>query len=186
MNRAKYGWRVEKVDQSREQFEACYSDKYGTPKNVLEKLRKGDEYTVEEGDRLNRAWDMWQLSRIDHDSMAIQNMKDIAHCFSDLRRFIEMKWPTIADLPSVEGVLLNGPENKHEVDALIAALNRVADFYEGEQPVVELPKRYDIEEMSRNPFESYRCIELNPDGDYLKCDEVIEVLTRAGLTVNQS
>lgn len=63
MNRAKYGWRVEKVDQNREQFEACYSDKYGTPKNVLEKLRKGDEYTVEEGDRLNRAWDMWKASR---------------------------------------------------------------------------------------------------------------------------
>lgn len=63
MNRAKYGWRVEKVDKSREQFEACYSDKYGTPKNVLEKLRKDDEYTVEEGDRLNRAWDMWKASR---------------------------------------------------------------------------------------------------------------------------
>lgn len=32
-------------------------------KNVLEKLRKDDEYTVEEGDRLNRAWDMWKASR---------------------------------------------------------------------------------------------------------------------------
>lgn len=181
MNRAKYGWMVEKVDQSREQFEIEYN-RISSVK-IQPTFRNGDSYIPVQ---IQKAWSMWQLSRINHDSMAIQNMKDIAHCFSDLRRFIEMKWPTIADLPSVEGVLLNGPENKHEVDALIAALNRVADFYEGEQPVVELPKRYDIEEMSRNPFESYRCIELNPDGDYLKCDEVIEVLTRAGITVNQS
>lgn len=92
-----------------------------------------------------------------------------------------MKWPTIADLPSVEGVLLNGPENKHEVDALIAALNRVANFYEGEQPVVKLPERYDIEELSCNPYESYRCIEPDDDGDYLKRYEVIEALNKAGV-----
>lgn len=126
---------------SRDQFEESYSKVYGTPKIVLENLRQthGDDYRETDGDRLSRAWCMWKASRNTYDSLAMQNMKDIAHCLSDLRRFIEMKWPTIADLPSVEGVLLNGPENKHEVDALIAALNRVADFYENDRLVVELP-----------------------------------------------
>lgn len=123
---------------NRDQFEESYSKIYGTPKCVLENLRQthADDYRETDGDRLSRAWYMWKESRTTHD---IQYMKDVAHCLSDLRRFIEMKWPTIADLPSVEGVLLNGPENKHEVDALIAALNRVADFYEDEQPAVKLP-----------------------------------------------
>lgn len=113
-------------------------------------------------------WRIWQLSRINHNSMAIQNMKDIAHCFSDLRRFIETKWPTIADLPSVEGVLLNGPENKHEVDALIAGLNRVADFYEGEQPTVELPKAIGAKSSWQ-------------DGPYFDRYQVIEALNKAGV-----
>lgn len=65
---------------------------------------------------------------------ALQNFRDIAHCFNDLRRFIGAKWPGVADLPSPEGVLLNGPEWKHETDAMIAALNRVADFYENDKP----------------------------------------------------
>lgn len=61
-----------------------------------------------------------------------QNIQDSGHALTDLRRFIEMKWPGVADLPSAEAVLANGPEAKHETDALIAALNRVAEFYEGE------------------------------------------------------
>lgn len=32
-------------------------------------------------------------------------------------------------------------------------------------------QRYDIEEMSGNPWESYRCIEENEEGDYVKYDD---------------
>lgn len=156
----------------RDQFEESYSKVYGTPKTVLENLRQthGDDYFETDGDRLSRAWCMWKAGYV-------QSMKDTGHCLSDLRRFIEMKWPTIADLPSVEGVMLNGPENKHEVDALIAALNRVADFYEGEQLAVELPERlspegYHIDEAYLVP---------DPEGDYLDRDEVIEALNKAGV-----
>lgn len=67
------------------------------------------------------------------DSIAMQNVKDIAHCLSDIRRFVEAKFMTVGDLPSPEGLLLSGPEWKHESDAIIAALNRVADFYESQQ-----------------------------------------------------
>ena len=63
-------------------------------------------------------------------AIAVQNIQDAGHALTDLRRFIETKWPGVADVPSQEAVLLNGPEAKHEADALIAALNRVADFYE--------------------------------------------------------
>lgn len=152
---------------NRDQFEESYSKIYGTPKCVLENLRQthGDDYRETDGDRLSRAWCMWKESRTTHD---IQYMKDVAHCLSDLRRFIEMKWPIIADLPSVEGVLLNGPENKHEVNALIAALNRVADFYEGEQPAVKLPKGIGAKSSWQ-------------DGPYLNRYEVIEALNKAGV-----
>lgn len=165
---------------SRDQFEESYSKVYGTPKIVLENLRQthGDDYRETDGDRLSRAWCMWKASRNTYDSLAMQNMKDIAYCLSDLRRFIEMKWPTIADLPSVEGVLLNGPENKHEVDALIAALNRVADFYENDRIVVELPER--LSPVENNP--EYYMVP-DPAGDYLNRNEVIEVLNAAGVTV---
>lgn len=163
------------MDQSREQFEIEYN-RISSVK-IQPTFRNGNSYIPVQ---IQKAWRMWQLSRINHDSMAIQNMKDIAHCFSDLRRFIEMKWPIIADLPSVEGVMLNGPENKHEVDALIAALNRVADFYEGEQPVVELPERlspegYHIDEAYLVP---------DPEGDYLDRNKVIEALNKAGVKHN--
>ena len=122
---------------SREQFEQWFSKSYSCTAKLF-RLNENGEY---ENLTVRVSWWAWQASRTTHDSLAIQNMKDIAHCMSDLRRFIEMKWPTIADLPSQEAVLLNGPENKHEVDAMIAALNRVADFYESEQPMVELPMR---------------------------------------------
>ena len=29
-------------------------------------------------------------------------------------------------------------------------------------------QRYELEEMSRNPFESYRCLEENDEGDWVK------------------
>lgn len=32
-------------------------------------------------------------------------------------------------------------------------------------------QRYELEEMSRNPFESYRCMEENEDGDYVKYED---------------
>lgn len=63
------------------------------------------------------------------------NLKDAGHALSDIRRFVEEKFKCVADLPSTEAVLLAGPEVKHESDAIIAALNRVAEFYElGAQP----------------------------------------------------
>lgn len=43
-----------------------------------------------------------------------------------------------------------------EIKALLSSL---------ESRTVKLPQRYDIEEMSRNPFESYRCIEEVEEGD---------------------
>ncbi|QHJ79478.1 MAG: hypothetical protein [Caudoviricetes sp.] len=72
------------------------------------------------------------------DSIAMQNVKDIAHCLSDIRRFVEAKFMTVGDLPSPEGLLLSGPEWKHESDAIIAALNRVADFYESQHVLKEI------------------------------------------------
>lgn len=157
---------------TRDQFEESYSKIYGTPKTVLENLRQthGDDYLETDGDRLSRAWCMWKAGYV-------QSMKDTGHCLSDLRRFIEMKWPTIADLPSVEGVLLSGPENKHEVDALIAALNRVADFYEGEQPVVELPTRKAV--YASGYGDGYLVDSVT--GEALDYDEVIEALNKAGV-----
>ncbi|QHJ81655.1 MAG: hypothetical protein [Bacteriophage sp.] len=68
----------------------------------------------------------------------MQNVNDIAHCLSDIRRFVEAKFMTVGDLPSHEGLLLSGPEWKHESDAIIAALNRVADFYEGQIAIEEI------------------------------------------------
>lgn len=59
-----------------------------------------------------------------------KNVEDAAHALSDVRRFVEAKWMTVADLPSEEAVLFDGPEPKHEADAIIAALNRVAEYYE--------------------------------------------------------
>lgn len=32
-------------------------------------------------------------------------------------------------------------------------------------------QRYDIEEMSGNPWESHRCIEENDEGDYVKYED---------------
>lgn len=87
--------------------------------------------------------------------LCLQNMNDIAHCFSDLRRFIEAKWPTIADLPSCEGVMLSGPENKNEVDAMIASLNRVADFYES-APAINLAELVPDEKPTDIPFAGHR------------------------------
>lgn len=110
MNRAKYGWRVEKVDQSREQFEACFSMRYPGQASLLKKNHDGNYvYSSTENQ-----WYMWQTSR--------------------------------------------------------------------KELVIELPERlspegYHIDEAYLVP---------DPDGDYLDRDKVIETLTRAGLTVNQS
>ncbi|UVX30821.1 hypothetical protein S8a_00002 [Klebsiella phage VLCpiS8a] len=40
--------------------------------------------------------------------------------------------------------------------------------------MIDLSKltRYDIKEMSGNPFESYRCIEEDEDGDYVRVEDV--------------
>lgn len=110
MNRAKYGWRVEKVDQSREQFEACFNMRYPGQSDMLRKSENGN-YVYHSVDS---QWYMWQASR--------------------------------------------------------------------KELVIELPERlspegYHIDEAYLVP---------DPDGDYLDRDEVIETLTRAGLTVNQS
>ncbi|HEC2583962.1 TPA: hypothetical protein R2K58_000478 [Raoultella ornithinolytica] len=59
-----------------------------------------------------------------------------------------------------------------------AAEQRIADL---ESRTVKMPKRYDIEEMSRNPFESYRCIEEVGEGDYVRFDDVLAMLTVAGI-----
>lgn len=32
-------------------------------------------------------------------------------------------------------------------------------------------QRYELEEMSRNPFESYRCLEDNEEGDWVKYED---------------
>lgn len=32
-------------------------------------------------------------------------------------------------------------------------------------------QRYELEEMSRNPFESYRCLEENDEGDWVKYED---------------
>lgn len=196
--------------------------------------------------------------------IATQNIRDGGHAMSDLRRFIETKWPGVADVTSQEGVLLKGPESKHEADALIAALNRVADFYELEarpeqqpvepithatkfpvtrptpgakvvvwdevgkflgcgsavdnrqsgvaihltdgrrfdsnhelrwmyalqpaaQPVtVKLPERHELQETSRNPYQSYMQMLPEPEGDWVRHDDVVEVLTLAGINVAEA
>lgn len=53
----------------------------------------------------------------------------------------------------------------------------------GAQPKkpVTIPGRYDIAEMSRNPFESYRCIEQDDDGEYIRRDEMLSALDDAGV-----
>lgn len=62
-NRDKLGWRVEKVDVSREQFEIEYSKLMGTPASVFKTLRDGDDYRYTNGNRMQIAWLMWQASR---------------------------------------------------------------------------------------------------------------------------
>lgn len=49
-----------------------------------------------------------------------------------------------------------------------------------QRPVV-LPGRYDIEEMSGDPWQSYRCIEPDEDGEYMRRDEVLTALDAAGV-----
>lgn len=49
-----------------------------------------------------------------------------------------------------------------------------------QNPVV-LPGRYDIEEMSGDPWQSYRCIEPDEDGEYMRRDEVLTALDAAGV-----
>ena len=63
-------------------------------------------------------------------TIARKNAEDAAHALSDVRRFVEAKWMSVADMPSEEAVLFDGPEPKHEANAIIAALNRVAEYYE--------------------------------------------------------
>lgn len=36
-------------------------------------------------------------------------------------------------------------------------------------------QRYELEEMSRNPFESYRCLEDNEEGDWVKYEDYAEL-----------
>ena len=64
------------------------------------------------------------------------------------------------------------------VEALEKAQQRISEF---ESPTVKLPQHYDIEEMSRNPFESYRCIEEVEEGDYVRFDDVLAMLATAGI-----
>lgn len=59
MNRAKHGWRVEKVDQSREQFEACFNMRYPGQSDMLRKSENGN-YVYHSVDS---QWYMWQASR---------------------------------------------------------------------------------------------------------------------------
>ncbi|QHJ79744.1 MAG: hypothetical protein [Caudoviricetes sp.] len=36
-------------------------------------------------------------------------------------------------------------------------------------------QRYELEEMSRNPFESYRCLEDNEEGDWVKYADYLAI-----------
>lgn len=38
-------------------------------------------------------------------------------------------------------------------------------------------QRYDIEEMSGNPFASYRCITEDDDGDYVRLEDVKKLIS---------
>lgn len=107
-----------------------------------------DETFVEQGDYktpVQAAAVSWLIAKINElkaeATMCQQNTIDIAHAFSDLRRFIEAKWMIVADLPSEDALLRNGPEIKHEVDALIAGLNKVASFYEDKSSFIEVTGR---------------------------------------------
>ena len=101
--------------------------------------------------------------------VAMQNVNDIAHCLSDIRRFVEAKFMTVGDLPSPEGLLLSGPEWKHESDAIIAALNRVAEFYETpatDAAIAEIkrPLIEEIESLKKNSIASFSDVmEYNPE-----------------------
>ncbi len=100
------------------------------------------------------------------DSIAMQNVKDIAHCLSDIRRFIEAKFMTVGDLPSPEALLLSGPEWKHESDAIIAALNRVADFYEQPQKPVVMASHEDCQSCDRHYVDGMKAgWNFHEDGD---------------------
>ncbi|MGK8935280.1 hypothetical protein ACRS85_21635 [Pluralibacter gergoviae] len=50
---------------------------------------------------------------------------------------------------------------------------------------VSLPQRYELEEMSNNPFESYRCLEPDSYGDYVRVDDVVDVLAAAGIQIRE-
>lgn len=41
---------------------------------------------------------------------------------------------------------------------------------------VETAQLYDIAELSRSPYESYRCIEEDEFGDYVKIDDITDAL----------
>lgn len=61
------------------------------------------------------------------------------------------------------------------------ALNDVKALGAQPQKPVVLPCRYDIEEMSGDPWQSYRCIEPDEDGEYMRRDEVLTALDAAGV-----
>lgn len=50
---------------------------------------------------------------------------------------------------------------------------------------VELPQRYDIQEMSSNPWDSYRCIEEVEGGDYVHVEDIISTIEQLGLKVKK-
>lgn len=41
---------------------------------------------------------------------------------------------------------------------------------------IETVQLHDIAELSRNPYESYRCIEEDDYGDYVKIDDITDAL----------
>lgn len=64
------------------------------------------------------------------------------------------------------------------------ALNDVKALGAQSQKPVTIPGRYDIAEMSGDPWQSYRCIEPDDDGEYIRLDEILSALNDAGVPHN--
>lgn len=64
-NREQFGWKVVKVDKSREQFEAYYAEYFGQSLQwVIDRRCENKDFSgYQMGTDLQSAWKMWQASR---------------------------------------------------------------------------------------------------------------------------
>lgn len=64
-NREQFGWKVIKVDKSREQFEAYYAEYFGQSLQwVIDRRCENKDFSgYQMGTGLQSAWKMWQASR---------------------------------------------------------------------------------------------------------------------------